>query len=130
MLKWAHLGNSVVIIQCCLCCVEAGRSGGREARGWEARGRGARAREAGRQEAGKEGGRQGGKLSTVDNCKSRSLDESVKDDRRGCSYINSHSSLFPQVRDTRKGQAVRELTECLWGKRYLGGFIVKRKLYS
>ena len=49
----------------------------------------------------------------------------VKDDRRSISYVNSHSRLFIPVCDVcrpYKDQAIRELSECLWGRRYLDGF--------
>ena len=62
------------------------------------------------------------KMKTIENCKTRSLVEQVKDDRRSISYVNSHSRLFIPVCDVYKGQAIRELSECLWGRRYLDGF--------
>ena len=62
------------------------------------------------------------KMKTIENCKTRSLVEQVKDDRRSISYVNSQSRLFIPVCDVYKGQAIRELSECLWGRRYLDGF--------
>ena len=62
------------------------------------------------------------KMKTIENCKTRSLVEQVKDDRRSISYVNYHSRLFIPVCDVYKGQAIRELSECLWGRRYLDGF--------
>ena len=62
------------------------------------------------------------KMKTIENCKTRSLVEQVKDDRRSISYVNSHSILYIPVCDVYKGQAIRELSECLWGRRYLDGF--------
>ena len=59
---------------------------------------------------------------TLENCKTRSLFKHVKDDSRSISSVNSHIRLIIPSCDVYRGQAVRDLPECLWGDRFLDVF--------
>ena len=52
----------------------------------------------------------------------QSLFKLVTDDIRSIPYVHSHSKLVTPSCDVYMGQTVSDLSECLWGERFLDGF--------